>query len=664
MKKTLQAIVTLLLVLAACGIIFLAFGPQPETTPKPPGDDLPAGVTLNVGKFTEWLERDFTPERKLLDMIRAQLSGGVEIKSLPKLNISFNPEHSYICVTLFEPPNRPLRYISIKDSFIDTVRHVANKLSERSRFSEFNVADAGKCRIMLEVVTSLEPVSIDLLSETSTDVNRYEPGITGYRIDYEGSSHFYMPTDAVIYSHLSIKQALNFIAKKLGFGKVTNKISERIKLLIETPMGWSRIKSVAFITYGDQVLPLYRGYPVPVDGSPERIYETAKASIGWVFDNMAEDGRFLYYYEGTKDTVIDHLHPKRSEENNYYNILRHNGGIIGLLRMYELEKDSRYVIAADKALQYLTKQIREHIYQGRKANYVFYNKKGKLGGSGTALVAYLKYRQTCGDPTYDEIIHGLAWHILSRITEDGEMLGYYIHPQYNNGEPITTPNDEEKKALFSFYYPGEALLGLALYDKLMPLSESDRNRVRSDAKRAIDFLVEKRPVRYAEMFKSLPSDGWLMQAIEEWAQSEEFREPEYINFVFNDANAMISHMYTKQDALYYDYPGAFYYEYGDHAYPDGARGEGLIAAYYLARNLGKDELAQYYLENCNKVARSLMYLYNSDESTYMYKVPEKGIDAFRFKLTRHWVRVDSVQHVACFFLRLYPALTSDINKSN
>jgi hypothetical protein len=58
-----------------------------------------------------------------------------------------------------------------------------------------------------------------------------------------------------------------------------------------------------------------------------------------------------------------------------------------------------------------------------------------------------------------------------------------------------------------------------------------------------------------------------------------------------------------------------------------------------------------------------MYLYNSDESTYMYKVPQKGIGAFRFKLTRHWVRVDSVQHVVCFFLRLYPALASDMNKS-
>jgi hypothetical protein len=329
--------------------------------------------------------------------------------------------------------------------------------------------------------------------------------------------------------------------------------------------------------------------------------------------------------------------------------------------MYEFKKDKKYLDAADKALQYLAGQIRQHDYQGRDAYYVFYNKKAKLGGTGTALAAFLSYRQASGEQKYDKIIHGLARHILSQIGQDGEMTGYYIHPQYNDGRPITDPNDEEKKELFSFYYPGEALLGLALYVQLMPLSAEDEQEVRADAKRALDFLVKTRPVKYAKFFEPLPSDGWLMQAIEVWAQSEEFRKSEYIDFVFSDANSMIAHMYTVKDALYYDYPGAFYYQYGDHAYPDGARGEGLIAAYYLAAKLGRNDLAWYYLENCKRLARSVMYLYNSEQSTYMYKVPEKAIGSFRFKLTRHWVRVDSVQHAACFYLRLYPALKSHKN---
>ncbi len=646
------------MVVLTAGIVFLVLGPRPDLSPRAPGDDLPSNASAAVRECTAWLARDFRPERKILRMIRTQLSGGAVIETLPQSNIPFDPEYSYVCVTLFQPPNQPLRYISIKDTFVDTVRHVADRLSKRSRFDQFDVADPGKCRIMLEVITGLEPIDINELSENSTDANRFEPGITGFAIDYEDGSYFYMPTDAMVYSHLSTKQVLNYIAKKIGLGRAANRISERVELLKELPMDWYRIQSVAFITYGDEVLPLYRGYPVPVRYSSDRIYETAKSSIEWVLNNMSEDGRFLYYYEGVEDSVIDHLHPNRSEENNYYNILRHNGGVVALLKINEFEKDNRYVVAADKALQYLSGQIRKHNFEGRDAYYVFFNKKAKLGGTGTALVAFLRYRQACGDSKYDEIIHGLARHILSRITEDGEMIGYYIHPQYDDGRPITAPSEEEKEGLFSFYYPGEALLGLALYDKVMPMLASDRQRVRADAKKALDFLVKIRPEKYAELFEPLPSDGWLMQAIEVWAESEEFRKPQYIDFVFNDANAMISHMYTEQDALYYDYPGAFYYQYGDHAYPDGARGEGLIAAYYLARNLGRDDLARHYLENCKKAAKSVMYLYNSEQSTYMHKAPEKSIGSFRFKLTRHWVRVDSVQHAACFYLRLYPALTS------
>ena len=55
-------------------------------------------------------------------------------------------------------------------------------------------------------------------------------------------------------------------------------------------------------------------------------------------------------------------------------------------------------------------------------------------------------------------------HILSRVHESGEMIGYYIHPRYYEGTPLTEPDEKELCELFSFYYPGEALLGLAMYD--------------------------------------------------------------------------------------------------------------------------------------------------------------------------------------------------------
>lgn len=43
------------------------------------------------------------------------------------------------------------------------------------------------------------------------------------------------------------------------------------------------------------------------------------------------------------------------------------------------------------------------------------------------------------------------------------MLGYFINPNVQNGNELINMSDEERRATFSFYYPGEALLGLALF---------------------------------------------------------------------------------------------------------------------------------------------------------------------------------------------------------
>ena len=52
-------------------------------------------------------------------------------------------------------------------------------------------------------------------------------------------------------------------------------------------------------------------------------------------------------------------------------------------------------------------------------------------------------------------------------------------------------------------------------------------------------------------------------------------------------------------------------------------------------------------------AKGLMKTFNSEESCYSHIEPHRALNSFRFKLTRQWVRVDSVQHASCFFARLY-----------
>ena len=316
-------------------------------------------------------------------------------------------------------------------------------------------------------------------------------------------------------------------------------------------------------------------------------------------------------------------------------------------------KNAKYLNAAKKAIDFTVSISKPHDYNSETAYFAYYNTKGKLGGTGLALIMMMQYRLITGDKSYDDYIKGYARHLLSRMCPSGEFMGYYIHPHYHNGEPLIEMTDEERKETFSFYYPGEALLGLALFMKNFKDDMSLNDAVREKSKIALDWIVNERPKKYAELFTALPSDAWLMQAIDEFADDEEFRKDDYINFVYSDAQSMMDRMYLEDETPYLDYAGGYYYEFGDHYYPDGARSEGLVSAYYLAKKMGNSDFAKKIHDACKLAAKCQFSLFNCGEYTFAHQNPARSENTIRFKNTRQWVRVDSIQHVACFFIRLY-----------
>ena len=163
---------------------------------------------------------------------------------------------------------------------------------------------------------------------------------------------------------------------------------------------------------------------------------------------------------------------------------------------------------------------------------------------------------------------------------------------------------------------------------------------------ALHFLLVERPKIYAKHFQSLPSDSWLMMAINELWDIPEMREEAYKEFVFQDADTMVDHMYTASDALYPDYVGSFYYGYGDHPFPDGARAEGLMGALELAIKTKNEPQRKKYYEAMKAITWSTMHLANTPESTYAVPNPALTIGGIRFKWTRQWFRIDTLQHVA------------------
>ncbi len=610
-------------------------------------------------KERAYYKQDFSCIDMLLRRIRNAFIHNVTVK-MTNLNFNgvwdFNSKTNFTYITLFQAGKKPLRYGSIRSTMEDTINRCISKISASERFKEFDIDNPEKCRILLEFTIDKKLTDLKHLQGEKFTEHRFEPGITGLELKnvFSGIPIFYMPTDAVVNSQMSLNQALITMIKKTPIGKMTNSNPERIKLLSESDDYEMYIfRSRAFVTFHDKTIPIYRGNILYPEFNYDILLMQFIKTSDWLVENMYEDGRFLYYYDCAEDNFKDHEHPNRKEDNLYYNDLRHCGGAITLLKAYLQTHNEKYLSAARKAINFTVSISEEQDWEGEKAYYAFYNRKAKLGGTGLALIMMMQYRIITGDKTFDKYIKGYARHLMSRMCPSGEFMGYYIHPLYHNGEPLLEMTDEERKATFSFYYPGEALLGLGLF---MNHFEDDENlvaQVRTKSKIALDWIVNERPKMYADLFTALPSDAWLMQAIDEFANDEEFRKEDYLNFVYTDAQSMMDRMYLEDEAPYIDYAGGFYYEFGDHYYPDGARSEGLVSAYYLAKKMGKEDFANKVLAACKLAAKCQFSLFNCEEYTFSHKNPKRSENGIRFKNTRQWVRVDSVQHVACFFIRLY-----------
>lgn len=362
---------------------------------------------------------------------------------------------------------------------------------------------------------------------------------------------------------------------------------------------------------------------------------------------MRDDGRFLYYYDAAKDSRRDHEHPTRNPDTNpYYNILRHGGGILAGLYHARLTGDDRIMEPVRRAIGFLLDQARPYTTRrGEDAAYIFFNRKAKLGGTGIGLYALGEYRRVSGEATHDAAAHRLARHLVEQITDSGEFIYYKLYLDHE-----VTEQDNQNH--FSFYYPGEALCGLAGYCLHILRDEEEKARILEAVHRALRFLIVERPRTRAEEYRSLPSDAWLMMAIMEFWDVPEFRRDLYRDFVFGDADTMVRQMYTVLDAPYPDYAGAFFYEFGEFPYADGARAEGLMGAFTLAHKVGDQARVELYGNALRLVAWATMHLVNTPESLYFARNPQVALGGIRFKYTRQWFRIDTIQHVAAFYLKL------------
>lgn len=463
----------------------------------------------------------------------------------------------------------------------------------------------------------------------------FEIGVDGFQFQGEdGKLHFFLPGDAYVRSVMAMDQLRKHI--HAGYGEEYVRKAE-----------FFRFRSESFLTGLDTWLRLYRGCPTVGRLTREKVGHAVELAVDHIRLTQDAGGKFLYYYDAATDSRRDHEHPKRDPDKNpYYNILRHGGGGLTCIYYEKWRQCGDTLENIRKSIDYLIEtSFRVTTYEGREGAYVYSERKAKLGGAGIALYLLADYQMLTGDARYREWADRLAWHLLHQITDTGEFIYYNI---YLDRE--VTP--AENQHYFSFYYPGEAVCGLAKYLHLVVPEE--RHPYFDKLRQALGFLLVVRPHTRADQYTSVPSDSWLMMGIMELWDFDEMRDPSYSHFVFSDARQMVDHMYKVDDAPFPDYAGAFYYEFGDYPYADGARCEGLLGAYALAAKMGDQEKMRDLWPALRLAAWSVMHLVNTEDAIYSARNPRLALGGIRFKYTRQWFRIDTIQHVASFYAKMLP----------
>jgi len=164
------------------------------------------------------------------------------------------------------------------------------------------------------IIDKPQPYGINRLNTRSLGHERFEFGVDGLRIAVQSRRRYVLPGDVFVRSIFGKGQLMRYIKKLTGESEMTDLVFERFQ-------------SQSYVSFGDDWIRLYRGYPVQKDLTRQDLIRVGRGGAQYAAAHQKENGSFLYYYDAAKNSYRDHEHSKRDPVTNpYYNILRHSGG--------------------------------------------------------------------------------------------------------------------------------------------------------------------------------------------------------------------------------------------------------------------------------------------------------------------------------------------------
>ena len=335
-----------------------------------------------------------------------------------------------------------------------------------------------------------------------------------------------------------------------------------------------------------------------------KLIAAAKAGGDYLIRMQKADGSFYYLYDPARDLV----------EPQTYNIVRHAGAILSIFDLYQNTRDTKYLECARRAIVFLKTRFRRS--RSGNAEYVLdFDGKAKLGAIGLSLAALAEQLRFDREFADSRSAARLAKMIMSMQRKNGSFEMRYRLQSDDGFE--------------SLYYPGEALLGLIRLFK-----QTGDRKLLDAANRGIEFLIGSQ-----QKLARLPADSWLMQAISDLCSASP-RE-KFAEHAIAIAEVMIAEQYDETDEPV-EYAGGF----GPgppRSTPAASRGEGLVAAYRLARSIS-DSRGLRIAKSLKSCARFQLAQQFTPANGGSLANSARAMGGFRESLTSMKVRIDFVQH--------------------
>lgn len=263
-------------------------------------------------------------------------------------------------------------------------------------------------------------------------------------------------SNALLVPYKGHKMGLNHAKLEMNLGNIRGYIKRRNQRIVPNPLAYFDAEWDLFETRGIMIEDgiIYtletdffgRGMrKITKENQPEMLKETIETGMDFLFDQIKEDGSFIYGY-----------YPAYNNPVRGYNGVRHFSSLYALLETLEYSDLNKRTYPREKLLEKIDKGLEWGLLnlciEVDGILYVSEKIKGgrelKLGGQALGILALAKYESLTGDDHYHQIMLNLVEGLRAYIDEEGRT----VH--------VLNEDLSVREAFRIIYYNGEALFAL------------------------------------------------------------------------------------------------------------------------------------------------------------------------------------------------------------